>query len=490
MDSLARKIKERVTDNHSRLTMVRNADGFLSRPDTQETVRREYGVLLLPVKSGIELRVRFEVEDRSSEQNVCYIVGRDTMLLPDMKPYIKDKGSINLSDLMPAYDALQIKKAALSWSMASDMYKQKYAYNLSSMQTQDVLKSAENIYGDSIEKVTEDLCSIKLEWDNPQTIHDLSEVILRAIRNDSYDAIEKFVSQINDDFQMWLNQHYSVLSSASHYKSPKLVNSVLPHIAYKHDRQEKLALIVIDGMTYWQYLVLDKYLRSSGMQPVCDMTMAWIPTITKLSRQAIFRGDNPLLNYQQTPSAEERLWKSFWTSPSRKGKRMDEYELAYEHGSLCTGSNAPMRLALVDVELDEKMHASTDNKDLYSLTDNWARRAAEDILAIHNMGYTIYLTTDHGNILSHGWRGLNSQEKTFLYKDGSRGTRHLIYNDVAAMNDFIAENTEVSDNWMHGDKWLVWRTNQCFKASDCITHGGSHFLEVVIPFIKINSSTK
>lgn len=490
MDSLARKIKERVTDSHSRLTMVRNADEFLSRPDTQEAVRREFGVLLLPVRSGVELRVRFEMEDRTSEQKVCYIVSSDIIPLPDMKPFIADKGSINLSDLMPAYDALQIKKAALPWSMASEMYKQKYMYNLSPMQTQNAVNSTEDIYGDSIEKMTENLYCIKLEWGRPQTIRDLSTVILRAIRNDSYDAIEKFVSQINDNFQVWLNQHYSVLSSASYYKSPKLVNRVLQHIAYKHERQEKIALVVVDGMAYWQYLVLDKYLRSNGMQPVSDMTMAWIPTITKLSRQAIFRGDSPLLSYQQNPSAEERLWKSFWTSPSRKDKRMDEYELAYEHGSLCVGSDTPMRLALVDVELDEKMHASTDNKDLYSLTDNWARRAAEDILAIHEMGYTIYLTTDHGNVLSHGWRALNSQEKTFLYNDGSRGTRHLIYNAPAPMNDFVAANPVASSNWMIGDKWLVWRTNQCFKASDCITHGGSHFLEVVIPFIKINFSAK
>lgn len=490
MDELARRITERVTDNHSRLTMVRNADGFLSRPDTQEVVRRECGVLLLPVKSNIELRTRFELEDRRSEQKVCYIIDYNVELLPDMKPYIMDKGCINLADLMPAYDTFEIRKAALSWSMASDMCKQRYTYNLSSEQTQNVVNSAEDIYGDSIEKMTEELCSIKLEWDNPQTVQNLCKVILRAICYNSYDGISTVVSQINDDFQIWLNAHYSSLSSTSYIKKPKLVNRILPHIAYKHERQEKVALIVVDGMAYWQYLVLEKYLHNNGIQPINDMTMAWIPTITRLSRQAIFRGDNPMLSYQQNPSAEERLWKNFWTSPSRMNKRMDEYELAYEHGSLCTGSSTPMRLALVDVELDEKMHASTDNKDLYSLTDNWASKAAEDILAIHGMGYTIYLTTDHGNVLSHGWRCLNSQEKTFLYKDGSRGMRHLIYNAPAPMNDFVAANPEASSNWMIGDKWLVWKTNQCFKASDCITHGGSHFLEVVIPFIKINSSSK
>lgn len=30
-------------------------------------------------------------------------------------------------------------------------------------------------------------------------------------------------------------------------------------------------------------------------------------------------------------------------------------------------------------------------------------------------------------------------------------------------------------------------TDKCFKSADCITHGGSHFLEVVIPFIKYKS---
>lgn len=490
MDELARRITLLVTDGHSHLTMVRNTDGFLSRPDTQDAVRREGGVLLLPIKSSIELRVRYELEDRKSEQKVCYVIEGDVVLLPDMKPCITDKGSVNLSDLMPAYDALQIKKAALSWSMASDMYRQKYTCNLSPMQTQDVLMSAENIYGDSVEKIIEDLRGIKLEWENARTIHNLSEVILRAIRNGCYNDIRAIVGQINDDFQNWLNGYYFSLSSTSYVKRPKLVNRILPHIAYKHERQEKVALVVIDGMAYWQYLVLDKYLHDKGMQPDNDMTMAWIPTITKLSRQAIFRGDCPQLSYQQNPSAEERLWKNFWTSPSRKSKRMDEYELAYEHGSLCTGSDAPMRLALVDVDLDEKMHASTDNKDLYVLTDNWASKAAEDILTIHNMGYTIYITTDHGNVFSHGWRGLNSQEKTFLYKDGSRGARHLIYNDIAPMNDFIAANHESANCWMQGDKWLVWKTDQCFKQGDCITHGGSHFLEVIIPFITIKSPIK
>lgn len=490
MDELAKRIAKKVTDKHFHLTMVRNSDGFLSRSDVQQALLQECGVLLLPVCSALELRVRYELSDRISEQIVCYIANCDLTLLPDMKSYIKDKGTVNLSDIMPAYDVLEIKKASMSWSMASYMCKQKYIYNLSPMQTISMISSAEGMYGDTVEDMKNDLKHIMLDWDNPQTIEDISRVILRAISKDCYGEIEAVISQINDDFQTWLNVHHEALPTSSHIKKPKIVNKILPYIAFHHGRQEKVALIVIDGMTYWQYLILNKKLLADGLQPINDMTIAWIPTITKLSRQAIFRGNTPLLIYQQNPTSEKRLWEEFWTSPSRRDKRMSECELAYQHGSLCLADTSSNRIAMVDVDLDEKMHASSDNKDLYSLTENWASKAVEDILVIHNMGYTIYLTTDHGNILSHGWRSLNSQEKTFLFKDGSRGTRHLIYNNTAYLNDFVAINSDMQDCWMQGGDWLVWKTDQCFKAKDCITHGGSHFLEVIVPFIKINTTNK
>lgn len=485
MDELAKRIAKRVTDAQAHLTMVRNADGFLSRPDTQEAVRRECGVLLLPIRSAIELRVRYELEDSTSEQKTCYLVDSEWELLPDMKPHIADKGSVSLADLMPAYDALEVKKASLSWNIASEMYRKKYTHDLSPSQTEGMVRSATNLYGDSVEAMTNDLLSIPLDWSKPQTIEALSKVLLRAIQKDRYEDLQPAIRQINNDFQQWLEDHYAMLPSSSYRESPKLVNRVLPHIASKHERQEKVTLIVIDGMAYWQYLVLGKRLEEKGLKPTNGMTMAWIPTITKLSRQAIFRGNTPSDSYQQNPVSEERLWKEFWTAPERRNKRMGEYELAYQHGSLSVGDASPMRLALVDVELDEKMHASSNNKDLCSLTENWAERAAGDILDILDKDYTLYLTTDHGNLLSHGWRGLSSQEKTFLYKDGSRGKRHLIYNKVAHRDDFVAANNDVAGYLLLGSNWLVWKNDRCFTSKDCITHGGSHFLEVVVPFVKI-----
>ena len=119
---------------------------------------------------------------------------------------------------------------------------------------------------------------------------------------------------------------------------------------------------------------------------------------------------------------------------------MQPFEIAYTHDSLLTDDVNRYKQAFVDVSLDNKMHSSSSNKDLYDLTENWAEEAAESINLLHEQGYTIYITTDHGNIMAHSWRPLNSQERTFLYEKESKGSRHLIYSNANYLDYFIQNN--------------------------------------------------
>ena len=137
------------------------------------------------------------------------------------------------------------------------------------------------------------------------------------------------------------------------------------------------------------------------------------------------------------------------------------------------------------VKLDEKMHASENNRELFLLTQNWASSFAKDIKRLIDAEYKVFLTTDHGNVESEGWRKLTSQEKVYVYGDGSRGMRHLIYDDTHGMDE-LYEQMDHDQVWRHDD-WMVWRNRKSFSSSGCqeITHGGCHFLEVLIPFIKI-----
>ena len=306
-------------------------------------------------------------------------------------------------------------------------------------------------------------------------------IIAESVKAGYYSEIEPSIGAINKTFQEGLISHYSEAVTSNPLLKARAVNKVLPHLASTYLADEKVALVVIDGMSYWQYVVLSEHLSAIGIKAEVSAIFSWLPSITMLSRQAIFRGYAPRLDYKQSPVNESKLWSGFWED---RDVMAADIQYIYDGDSLDI-FDTTKRLALVTVELDEKMHASTDNADLIALTENWAKRFVEKIKIIKEMGFVLYLTTDHGNLLSRGLRNLTTEEKTFLYKDGSRGTRHLIYENLDEMREFIVNNPDAE--MVQHQNWLAFSGNQCFKkaGTEVITHGGTHFLETVIPFVKI-----
>lgn len=488
MDELIYKIEKKLTGEGKRLSVVSNPDGFLKRPDTQQEVLKTCGLLLLPVSSSLELRVRYELTDKNSNERICYIMDNAKDILPDIGMHIHYSPDFNVTDLFPACDETEIRLAQLNFGMAAYIYSKHFVYNLSAVETRNVVNDAKTLFGQTDKELISELDAIPLNWEDVSTIDGISKVILKSIKQDIYEKLESKIAEINNSFQEFIDRKYFGLVSSSHVNRPKMVHKVLPHLAYKYERTKKVALVVIDGMAYWQYLVLEQKLNQYQLPIAKNLTFSWLPSITKLSRQAIFRGDIPRADYNQSPGSECKLWDGYWMERCKPSQRMKEYEIAYTHDSLLTSNGLPYKQAFVDVSLDHKMHSSSNNKDLYSLTENWATEASESINELYKLGYTIVITTDHGNIMAHRWRALNSQERTLLYEKESRGSRHLMYSKQEYLNDFLQKNKEIESELLIHDNWAVWRNNQCFKGQDEITHGGSHFLEVVIPFITITNN--
>lgn len=74
MNEFIHRIVNSLTGEGKRLSAVKNPDGFLCAADTQQKVLSESGLLLLPVASAFELRIRYELEERDSDRSVCYII--------------------------------------------------------------------------------------------------------------------------------------------------------------------------------------------------------------------------------------------------------------------------------------------------------------------------------------------------------------------------------------------------------------------------------
>ena len=78
----------------------------------------------------------------------------------------------------------------------------------------------------------------------------------------------------------------------------------------------KIALLVVDGLSLDQWLVVREALasRQPGFRFREQAVFAWIPSLTSVSRQAAFAGKAPIFfpNSIQTTDKEPALWTQFW----------------------------------------------------------------------------------------------------------------------------------------------------------------------------------
>lgn len=472
MDSLKTEILSFLFGDR-RLCVVSDKDGFLFRKDVQEWLS-DSGVAF---EQGTQFQLRLMYELRyktNTDCKYCFVTDENFQILPDIRQ-CSNTVTFNLSKFLPAYHRPSL--VSVSLDLLEKIYRRRQVKTLNMIETTNLIAQLEEQQDpmDTINRKLSQITGDKLE----ERLADVSECVVEALELDGYNKISKEIDRINSEWQQGLEERYfgQVLPS-SYLSAPSYVGNVLNHI-HSNYKNDLVALVVVDGLSFWQYLTLKKSFPDT-LTIQDSYIHSWIPSITMLSRQSIFRGGVPIRDYKQNPQNEEKLWFDYWTNHGFKND-----EIGYEYNVLGESCGTTKRLAYVTVKLDEKMHASENNRELFLLTQNWATSFAKDIKRLIDAGYKVFLTTDHGNVESEGWRKLTSQEKVYVYGDGSRGMRHLIYDDTHGMDE-LYEQMDHDQVWRHDD-WMVWRNRKSFSSNGCqeITHGGCHFLEVLIPFIKI-----
>ena len=463
---------------------IENPDGFLKRDD----VVQAFSVLGVVVNFGskIEQRIAYELRDKTK----CLILLSDdnTDYLEDILSKSNSK-SFHLDDYIEGFHINTVLKENID--VIDGLYNSSQLINLNRIKTEDFIagiKAKKNNVSETFKLDTESITSElekllnqeKKDWKS--IIQLVSYALLHSIDKSEFSEIFTVIQHANEDFQDYLISDYPQLKNSNPIKKPLIVSKILDHLNFK-GVDAKIALIVVDGMSYWQYLIL----RESFSERTTfneEITHSWIPSITQLSRQAIFRGDVPKKDYRQNPQNEERLWKSYW-----KSKGINACNIRYNHDKVnLSGLDSVLKFGIVYTDLDVKMHGSSDYKDLIDLTNNWISRSriTKTINTLIDNSFSVYLTTDHGNIQARGWRGLKGKEKLGTNQSGSRSQRHIEYSEQWLADDFITSNPEIANSIVNEDNVIYFKKELSFsKEESLITHGGSHILEVLIPFIQI-----
>jgi hypothetical protein len=481
--SLIQHIAESFKNNASNVLLVENNDKFLYR----ENVIRELKILGINIFIGNSIQSRVQFELREPDSVLVLLSQNKNNYLEDIKncsvsiefffeQYINGYHTGTILNLeLKILDQLFNKKPFVTLGKKETILEIEKIEAIS----KDILALQFDLE-DFVNSLETQLKYESINWGVVSRI--ISNGIFKSIGTNIFYEVIQHVNKANELFQIYLAHNYKQLKNTRAIKKPQIVSKILEYIDFNF-KDEKIAVIVIDGLAFWQYELLKSKIPGLKNEGVI---YSWIPSITQLSRQAIFKGGVPNSEYKQNPKNEENLWKSFW-----KEKGIADYQIRYAHESVdLSNLNSVTKFGIVFTELDEKMHSSTDYNDLLKLTENWIIRNNIQVIVqeLLDKDFKVFLTTDHGNIEAKGWRGLSGREKMGANKSGSRSERHIEYSEQWLADEFMQNNTDLNNSVVNEDHAIYLKSDLSFSNKEkLVTHGGAHLLEVLIPFVEIKN---
>jgi hypothetical protein len=304
-------------------------------------------------------------------------------------------------------------------------------------------------------------------------------------------------TQIDSGFAQWLQRRIGSLSSLP-ASPPVMVHHVARYLSTQLESARKVALIVLDGLSFDQWLNVQRevslqrpHLRFDG-----NGIFAWVPTITSVSRQSIFAGKAPLFFPSSIYSTgrESALWKQFWS-----GHGLGSHEIAYLKGlgdpttlheleAVLSLPKVKIIGAVVD-KVDRIMHGmELGAVGMHNQVHQWA---AEGFLSVMldlllSKGFTVFFISDHGNVESIGCGRPNEGLTADI-----RGERVRIYSE-SALRTRVADKFPAATSWKPiglPEDFLpllaAGRTAFVSEGIRTVAHGGVTLEETVVPFVRV-----
>ena len=486
MASLIGDILKSIFYTEKRLVIVINRDRFLV--EHSYDIENAYG---RPVKvvhgTSLDLRLVREIDlVDNADMRYLFVADDDIEVVDDIQEDA-DIVTFNVQRLFNRYHWATIKHLSideLQW-----LYEQKQRVNLDAIATRNLLCE----YRESVDFKQNALRDIKNVWNKiveninfkkpSEFIPKLSRSMLQAIELDCWNELSDKVDELNTKFQTFLCNYYnSILNSSIGSGTPKVVIQIAPYIHKQNDK--KSALIVVDGMNVWQSIMLcdaiEAKLRNAKLE--IASLYSWIPSVTELSRQAIFKGAVPDVHFSQNPHTEQKSWENFWLD-----HRMPSSNIYYQYGGTITPNYNTRRLGYVTIDIDKSLHNIFDYMYLYDFTRRWLddESLVDDIINLVADGYRVYITSDHGNVETTPYRVLSQSDKVGAMHDNRYITLAAEADKAMFEQNYAGHVSQIDAN----SRTYFAVNREIFASTERkVTHGGTHWLEVFVPFITITNT--
>lgn len=297
----------------------------------------------------------------------------------------------------------------------------------------------------------------------------------------------------------WVSEHFADLPSLPAAKGPVMVHHVPRYLAMRRSAgEERIALLVFDGLAMDQWFQIREHLAARAPNLIVDENtcFAWLPTLTSVSRQALFSGLKPreFSDSIETTSKEPSLWARFWQENGLRKpeifyrKSLKRTEQLEELANALSQPSIKVAGIVVDM-IDEIVHgAMLGKRGITGQIAEWCATGFLErlffMLAEH--GYQIYLTADHGNVEAEGIGRLSQGVVSEL-----RGERVRAYRSDALaasvpddIDAFRLNLAGLPPEFLP----LYAGTRGAFvsKGDQVVAHGGISVEELIVPFVKVS----
>ena len=277
-------------------------------------------------------------------------------------------------------------------------------------------------------------------------------------------------------------QNFGKLSSEINLESPILVSRVMDYI---HDNSEKAVIIVMDGMSEFDWMVLKRSFDVIHYRQSAIFSM--IPSTTSISRQCLLSGKYPSQLVEPWKQTKEK--NEFYDCVRKYGYK--DNQIDYKRGYDVTFSAFVKYAAVILLDIDDLVHAQYQgrigmlNDDIVLMKQN---KLADLTKRLLQEGFDVYITADHGNTLCTGLGRLTGSG----VEVETRSHKMVVLKDFANKERLIGRYGLLEYPKYYLPKaydYLICNVGESLdiKGENVMTHGGISLDEVVVPFIIVRA---
>ena len=453
---------------------TRFTDGFKAR-----------GFEIVVYHDDLSFRIEYEEKLKAEDDRIAVVVTPDQYVPYDLRRRLTAY-VVSLADLFPRLNTAVLRESGSeTYDLVSSAYEKTYDQYRSPEATQKFLRmqvySKENI-SDNLESSYKELlqrsegCTSYSEW------FAIAEEKARIDCMSVQYELDLDTTEINWYFRDYILKQYGKLSTTMDRESPVLVSKAMD---FMHEHSKRFIIIVMDGMSEFDWRILSKSFVGIHYQKAAAFAM--IPTVTSVSRQCLLSNKYPreLVN----PWSQSKEKQEFINCAKNMG--FTDVQISYQRGYDADFGSLIRCGAVIINDIDDMVHGQKQGRigmfnDVGVMVKQ--KKLADMTRRFLAAGFDVYITADHGNTTRRGMgklmtTGVETETKSrcmlvlkeFADKDGMKEK----YGLLEFPKTYLPKEYD----------YLICDVGESFdaKGEDVMSHGGISIDECVVPFIKIKA---